>query len=76
MIQLAPSPFEQFAADKGYDLTPAVSPTDLRIYADARTQEAYEIWQAGAASVARMLTESTLDTPALREKIRALAGDA
>jgi hypothetical protein len=31
-------------------------------------------WQAGASSVLRMLTDSTIDTEALREKIRGLAG--
>lgn len=50
-------------------------PTDIRIYADVRTQNAFDAWQAGASSVARMLTESTVNTPALREKIRELAGE-
>lgn len=72
-VSLVSTPFEQFATDRKYDITPAVSPCSIRIYADARTQEAYEIWRDGAASLARILTDSTLDTPALREKIRKLA---
>jgi hypothetical protein len=73
-VSLIPTPFELFATRHGYDLTPAVSPTDIRIYADVRTQNAYEAWRDGASTVARMITESTLETPALREKIRELAG--
>lgn len=73
---LTPSPFERFASDRGYDITPAVLPSENRTYADACTQEAFELWTAGARHVARMLTESTLETEAFREKIRALAGDA
>jgi len=41
---------------------------------DSRTQDVYEAFTGGQASVARMLTESTLETPALRERIRKLAG--
>ncbi len=74
MIKEAPSPFELFAADRQYDLAPAVVPAPDRVYADRQTQAAYEMWQHGAATVARMVAESTLDTPALREKILALAG--
>jgi hypothetical protein len=73
MIHLAPSPFELWAKERGYDITPAVLP-DSRVYADSRTQELYEAWRDGASTVARMLTESTLETPALRDKIRELAG--
>jgi hypothetical protein len=50
-----------------------VSPSDIRIYADRRTQDAYEAYTRGQADVARMLTESTLETDALVEKILKLA---
>ena len=75
MVKLAPSPFEIWAVQHGYDIARAVLP-DSRVYADRRTQEVYEAWTGGAHWVARILTESTIDSPALREKIRALAGDA
>jgi len=72
MVALAPSPFERWAADRQYDLTPAVLPAENRVYADRHTQDAYEAWTAGAQSVARMLTDSTIETEALRERIRRL----
>jgi hypothetical protein len=71
--QLAPTAFELFAADRQLDTAPAVFPDSTRIYADMRTQTAFEFWNAGAASLARMLMESALETEALREKIRELA---
>lgn len=74
MIALAPSPFEQFAIDNGYDVAPAVLPAPNRVYADRQTQEAFETWQAGARSVAAMLTGSTFETAAFRAKICALIG--
>jgi hypothetical protein len=43
-----------------------------RVYADMRTQTAFECGTAGA-HLARMLLESTLETPALCQKIRELA---
>jgi hypothetical protein len=39
-----------------------------RVYADARTPDVYEAWMAGGADVVRILTESTLETQALRKK--------
>jgi hypothetical protein len=74
MIQPSPSPFEQWASSRGYEIAPAVLPAANRVYADRETQAAFDAWNAGAASVARMLTESTLETEALRERIKALAG--
>jgi len=71
---LVPSAFEQWAATHRYDLAPAVSTTSTRIYADRRTQEAYDTWTAGAHHVARMITEFTLETDALRKRIRTLSG--
>jgi len=73
-MQIASSPFEQWAAREGYDITPAVSPCPARAYADSRTQEVFEAWNACAAHFARMLTESTIETPALVEKVRGTAG--
>jgi hypothetical protein len=73
MIALATTPFERWAIEHQYDITSAVLPTENRVYADRQTQAAYDAWKAGAASVARMNTESTLETPALRGKIRELA---
>lgn len=72
-ISLAPSAFEQWATKHQYDVAPAVLPAENRVYADSQTQAAFDAWNAGAAHVARMLTESTLETPALRERIRQLA---
>jgi hypothetical protein len=50
-----------------------VSPTDIRQYADRDTQAAFDMWKAGAEHVARMVTERTLQTPALIENIQELA---
>lgn len=74
MIALAPSAFELWAKSEGYDTAPAVLPAADRIYADHQTQAAYDAWNAGSANTARMFTESTLETEALREKILALTG--
>jgi hypothetical protein len=73
MIALAPSPFEQWAASRGYDTARAVSPCELRSYANSHTQDAFNAWNGGEQNLARMLTESTLETEALRERIKAIA---
>jgi hypothetical protein len=73
-IRVAPTPFELFAVDRQLDTAPAVFPDSTRVYADMHTQTAFECWNAGAAQLARTLTESTLDTEALREKIQKHAG--
>jgi len=52
---------------------PRVSPDSLRVYADRGTQDAFDIWNAGAAHVARMVTESALEIEALRDKLKAIA---
>jgi len=70
---LSPSSFENFAKDNGYNIAPAVSPVPARTYADRQTQEAFDAFNAGAQSVARMLNWSTLETEALREKLLAIA---
>jgi hypothetical protein len=74
--QLAPNPFEQFASDNQYDITPAVVPAENRVYADRQTQAAYEAWLDGARYVARMHFDSTFNTEAFRDKIREFMGDA
>jgi hypothetical protein len=76
MIAVVPSPFEQFASDRGYDITPAVLPTENRVYADRQTQGAYETWLDGARHVASMLSDSTFNTEVFRAKMRKLAGNA
>lgn len=73
-VSLAPTPFDVWASSCGYDITPAVSPIPTRIYAERRTQEVYDAYIAGCRDTARMVVESTLETPALREKLLALAG--
>jgi hypothetical protein len=73
MIALASPSFELWAAREGYHIAPAVSPCLLRQYADPDTQAAFEAYQAGAAHTARMVTESILETEALREKLLAIA---
>ena len=73
---LAPSAFEIWAKREGYDIAPAVSPIPTRIYADRVTQDAFNAWNGGSANVARMVTESTLETQALREKLLAIAGES
>ena len=45
----------------------------ISIYADRETQLVFDAFNAGARSVARMLTESTLETQAFREKLLELA---
>jgi hypothetical protein len=50
-----------------------VLPAQDRLYADRQTQAPFDSWTAGAESVARALTESTLETEPLRERIRELA---
>ena len=76
MISLAPSAFEVWAAREGYNVAPAVSPCPLRQYAERDTQAAYEAWRAGAAHTARMVTDSTLEAEALREKLLAMSVSA
>jgi hypothetical protein len=73
VLTLVTSPFTRWAEAYGYNITPAVAQSDLRTYADRDTQAAYEAWNAGAANVARMVTESTLETEVLREKLLAIA---
>jgi hypothetical protein len=72
MVAVAPSAFELWAYGKGYDMAPAVLPVADRIYADRQIQAAFDAWKAGSANTARMLTESTLETEALRERIHSL----
>ncbi len=72
-LRLMSSRFEVWAQANGYNTAPAVSSSDLRTYADRDTQAAYEAWNAGAAHVARMVTESDWETEALRKKLLALA---
>jgi hypothetical protein len=74
MITLAPSPFEVWARDNGYDTARAVVPAHDRRYANRDTQAVFDAWDAGCRYVAMILTESTLETEALRERIRMLAG--
>jgi hypothetical protein len=73
-ISVAPSLFEQFATDEQYNIAPAVVPAENRVYADRSTQAAFDAFNAGAASVARMFFDSTFETEAFREKMRELAG--
>jgi hypothetical protein len=73
-LRLAPSPFEVFASARGHDLTPAVSPSDIRQYADEHTQKVFGPWSAAACYVAGIVTESMLETTALVQRIRGLAG--
>jgi hypothetical protein len=69
MMSLTPSPFELWAKREGYNIAPAVLPAPNRAYADRDTQAAFEAWNGCGRYLARMLTESTLDTEALREKL-------
>jgi hypothetical protein len=73
MITLAPSPFELWAAREGYATAPAVASTPDRKYADRQTQAAFDAWDAGCRYVAMIVTESTLETEALCDKLKALA---
>jgi hypothetical protein len=73
MIALAPSPFELWAKREGYDTAPAMLPAANRTYADRDTQAVFDAYNRGAGDTARMMTESTLETPALRERIKTLA---
>jgi hypothetical protein len=75
-MKLIDTPFDVWAKREGYDIAPAVSPIPARTYADRDTQAAFDMWNAGAAHVARMVTESTLETEALREKLLAFAREA
>ena len=72
-MKLVPSSFDQWASAKGFDISFAVCPDRTRVYADRRTQEAFDAWNAGASSVARMVTESTIETQPLIERMRELA---
>jgi len=56
MIALAPSPFEQWAQDNGYNIAPAVLPAPNRTYADRDTQAVFDAWNAGAEENSRVLT--------------------
>ncbi len=70
MIALAPFPFERWAKDHGYDAVPAVLPAPNRTYADRDAQAVFDAWNARGSHFARMLTESTLETEALRDRRR------
>jgi hypothetical protein len=72
-LKLAPSPFEAWEIREGYDIAPAVLPAANRTYADRQTQVVYEAYKACAADTARIVTQSTLETEALREKLTAIA---
>ena len=72
-IAQIPSPFEIWAAAKQYDIPPPCHPVPARAYADSRTQEVFEAWNASAAHFAQMLTESTIETPTLVKKVREMA---
>ncbi len=52
LMNVNPSPFEQWALDNGYDITRAVSPCEIRQYADRATQAAYDAFRFGQQSVA------------------------
>jgi hypothetical protein len=61
---IVPTLFEKFAVSRGYDLAAAVSPNDIRIYADVRTQDAFDAWirlsmSAAASSNASARAELT-----------------
>ena len=73
MIAIAASPFDVWASAHGYNTAPAVAPIPTRTYADRDTQATFDAWNAGAAHLARMLTESTFETEALRQKLLAIA---
>ncbi len=73
MIAPASCPFEQWAQDNGYNTAPAVLPAANRAYADRDTQAAFDAWNGCGRYLARMITESTLETAALREKLLAFA---
>jgi len=73
MTSPAPTPFEVWAKREGYDTAPAVSPIPTRTYADRDTQAVFNAYNRGARDTARMVTESTLETEALREKLLAFA---
>jgi hypothetical protein len=68
-MKLIDSPFDVWAKREGCDIAPAVSPVPARTCVDRDTQAVFDAWNSGAASVARMLTESTLETDPLRELI-------
>jgi hypothetical protein len=42
-----------------------MSPSEIRVYADRHTLEAYDNYLAAQRNVALMVTESTLETPLL-----------
>jgi hypothetical protein len=75
-VSLAPTSFEQWASQHGYDLAPAVLPAADRVYADRGTQAAFDAWNAGASSIALMSFDSTFETEAFWEEMRELAGYA
>jgi hypothetical protein len=74
VLKLLPPAFERWASPNGYDISPAVSPTETRTYADRRTQEAFEAFSAGESNLARALTDSTFETEVMRERVYGMAG--
>jgi hypothetical protein len=73
-ISILPTPFELWASSTATTLPPPRFPPETASMRIAARRKHMRPWQAGASSVARMLTDSTIDTEALREKIRGLAG--
>jgi hypothetical protein len=72
MIGLIPTPSKK-PPPAGTTLL-AVSPTNSRRYADRDTQTALDMWELGAAYVARTIYGIQAGAEALRERISQLAG--
>ena len=75
-LAIAPIAFDEWARTRGYNLAPAVLPAPDRIYADRQTQEAFDVWSAAVARVARVFANSTIETDAFITRLRGLADDA
>jgi hypothetical protein len=75
-LAIAATAFDEWASSRGYDLAPAVLPAPDRMYADRQTQEAFDVWNAAVARVARVFGNSTIETDAFISRLRGLADDA
>ena len=67
-ISILPTPFELWASSTGYDTAPTVLPAGNRVYADSRTQEAYE-------ALAGRSIERSPDVDGFDHRHRGVAGE-
>ena len=75
-LALIPTAFEQWASTQQYDLARVVNPDTKRLYADLRTQDAYDAWIAGAAHIAKGIIGGIIEDEVLTNLMYQLRREA